>query len=295
VNSDHYATLGVSPDAPPEVIRAAYKVLAQKHHPDRNTAKEAEAITSRINEAYGVLSDPEKRSVYDAQRAAEARSTAVNVRAGGGANTAGDFTKRSVQTASVEAEGTKFSLRFIPAQITLNEMWHETQMPKGPRRGPIAIFQQGEVIARQRIGVLTPRGSSLVENTGSHIPLGLGQEVEIVQAYTADNSKEGFVAIINRSAGQWFWIGSRAEAGKVVRSTEAQILDMLLYAGVLASVGGLCWLLLRHNLLLLMAAFFFGLPILTRVLMPLQGRTADKLGVAMGRKIHSVANGGRSP
>ena len=55
----HYDTLKVSRDAPIEVIRAAYRVLSQKYHPDRHPADSAAADTmGLLNKAYEVLSDP---------------------------------------------------------------------------------------------------------------------------------------------------------------------------------------------------------------------------------------------
>ncbi|HEY4374239.1 MAG TPA: J domain-containing protein [Burkholderiales bacterium] len=63
----HYDNLKVMRNAPPEVIRAAYKTLAQKYHPDRHSDKEeAERILKIINVAYDVLSDPEQRAAHDA-------------------------------------------------------------------------------------------------------------------------------------------------------------------------------------------------------------------------------------
>lgn len=62
----HYDTLSIVRNAPPEVIRAAYKVLSQKYHPDRNSDNpNTTAIMAKINDAYAVLSDPEKRKKYD--------------------------------------------------------------------------------------------------------------------------------------------------------------------------------------------------------------------------------------
>lgn len=61
----HYDNLKVSRDAPPEVIRAAYKSLTQKYHPDRNPDPQAAKIMLHLNEAYEVLSDPEKRDDHD--------------------------------------------------------------------------------------------------------------------------------------------------------------------------------------------------------------------------------------
>lgn len=62
----YYDNLKVSRTAPQEVIRAAYKSLAQKYHPDRNQGNnEAVRIMKLINEAYEVLSDPIKRAEHD--------------------------------------------------------------------------------------------------------------------------------------------------------------------------------------------------------------------------------------
>lgn len=73
---DYYATLGVLPTAEAIVIRAAYKALAQRYHPDRfNGGKEeANARMAEINEAYEVLSDPTRRKDYDTSRGSNAQS-----------------------------------------------------------------------------------------------------------------------------------------------------------------------------------------------------------------------------
>ena len=63
---DYYETLEVPRGATEEEIRKAYRKLARKHHPDVNrNDKAAEEKFKEINEAYQVLSDPEKRKRYD--------------------------------------------------------------------------------------------------------------------------------------------------------------------------------------------------------------------------------------
>jgi curved DNA-binding protein CbpA len=67
-NKDYYSILGVLPTAEDAVIRAAYKALAQRYHPDRNSSADAKERMAEINEAYGVLSDSAKRKAYDEAR-----------------------------------------------------------------------------------------------------------------------------------------------------------------------------------------------------------------------------------
>ena len=65
---DYYEILGVPKDADLQAIKKKYRSLALKHHPDRvpeEQKKEAEEKFKELSEAYGVLSDPQKRQMYD--------------------------------------------------------------------------------------------------------------------------------------------------------------------------------------------------------------------------------------
>ncbi|HEU5441392.1 MAG TPA: DnaJ C-terminal domain-containing protein [Ktedonobacterales bacterium] len=92
---DYYAVLGVPKTASEDEIRKAFRKLARKYHPDVSKSPEAEAKFKEINEAYEVLSDPEKRRKYDEvgadwrnyeayQRARQARGRGAGSSAGAG-------------------------------------------------------------------------------------------------------------------------------------------------------------------------------------------------------------------
>jgi molecular chaperone DnaJ len=64
-NRDYYDVLGVGRNASEDEIRAAFRKLARQYHPDVNKDQGAEEKFKEINEAYGVLSDSDKRARYD--------------------------------------------------------------------------------------------------------------------------------------------------------------------------------------------------------------------------------------
>lgn len=65
---DYYTIIQVDPGADGEVIDAAYRRLAAKYHPDRDRSPGATERMVRLNAAYEVLSNPEKRRAYDESR-----------------------------------------------------------------------------------------------------------------------------------------------------------------------------------------------------------------------------------
>lgn len=64
-DTDLYSVLGVNRTTSPEEIKKAYRKLARQHHPDVDKSANAEQKFKEINEAYQILSDPQKRAAYD--------------------------------------------------------------------------------------------------------------------------------------------------------------------------------------------------------------------------------------
>ena len=63
---DYYAILEVAPDAEPDIIRAAYRILAKRYHPDHPAGSQARM--AELNGAWELLRDPERRALYDRER-----------------------------------------------------------------------------------------------------------------------------------------------------------------------------------------------------------------------------------
>lgn len=100
---DYYAILGIAPSAEEIVIRAAWKALAQRYHPDRFAGDIAQthARMAEINEAYNVLSSPVQREAYDQKMANQPSA------AGEG--------KRDTKTDQAENDADEFEKNWVAA------------------------------------------------------------------------------------------------------------------------------------------------------------------------------------
>ncbi len=79
--TDYYAVLQVQPTATLEEIKGAYKRLALLYHPDRSNHPQATLLMQKVNEAFDVLGNPEKKARYDQERIALAPEVEVKAEA----------------------------------------------------------------------------------------------------------------------------------------------------------------------------------------------------------------------
>lgn len=274
--TDHYQTLHVSREAPPAVIKAAYKALAQNLHPDKNPG--AGGRMAAVNEAYRVLSDPVLRKAYDAllTRESEAES---------GPEPAprrepqpqGQPGFRSV-TGSAAGHG--FVLQFFPGRIISNDTWNETKVSQD-KRGKVS----SKNIRHQRFGVSRDGyGDVFLKRENAEIPLALGQRVELVLALKPSEQSGYYVALLNHSSRQWHWLDS---PGRRIRSSKAWWRDKLRFCGVFPVLYG-GWEIVRHLHSTLLSVLFFvvGVPwAWVWFSLRYSTRTTDALDAEAGRLI----------
>lgn len=129
----HYDNLKVSRDAPPEVIRAAYKSLSQKYHPDRHAdSEEANRVMRLLNAAYEVLRDPQRRAEHDQWIAAQEKMEAEQKQRRAQA-------QRAATAAQAQAQRQQAASRPAP-QPTARDAERQSEpaprKPKGQRARP---------------------------------------------------------------------------------------------------------------------------------------------------------------
>ena len=86
MGKDYYKILGVARDANEQEIKKAYRKMALKYHPDKNKSPNAEEKFKEVSEAYDVLSDKNKREIYDKYGEEGLKAGAGGSSGGGGTN-----------------------------------------------------------------------------------------------------------------------------------------------------------------------------------------------------------------
>jgi curved DNA-binding protein CbpA len=102
----HYDNLQVARNASPEVIRAAYKGLTQRYHPDRNPndRERCERVMKIINRAFEVLSDPQRRAEHDAWIAEQETATRAESVVGTNTQAKAETNKKSASAQPTQTD-----------------------------------------------------------------------------------------------------------------------------------------------------------------------------------------------
>lgn len=117
----HYDNLKVTRNAPPEVIRAAYKSLSQKFHPDRNPGNPNATHTFQmIGQAYEVLSDPLKRRDHDNWIAAAEAAAPDQTSASNASARQAHFSQTAAGSAIWSAQATRWGSRTWQPQFDVH-------------------------------------------------------------------------------------------------------------------------------------------------------------------------------
>jgi hypothetical protein len=159
----HYDNLRVARNAPPEVIRAAYKTLSQKYHPDRNSDKDAARVMQILNASFAVLSDPVQRMAHDqwiaeqedsrrpAAASAQPRATSPTPRAKG-------TTLGSVVMTVLSLAVRFWFLLLIGGLVVWSALKPVAPPPAGPKPYNAAPAAQAPAVAAYRRPALAPNG-----------------------------------------------------------------------------------------------------------------------------------------
>ena len=187
---DYYMVLGVPRTASEKEIKAAYRKLARKHHPDVNPGdKQAEARFKEIGEAYAVLSDPEKRKKYDRwghdwERIEQARAAGVDFggfrRPPGGGTRSRTYTWTSPGGPGRGGSGSPFEtedLGDLFEQLFGSSVGGRTRVRSAPRRGtdieqPVEVTLEEAYAGTQRTFQIQDTRTGDVHGVEVKIPAG---------------------------------------------------------------------------------------------------------------------------
>lgn len=275
---DHYKLLQVSPDASPEVIRAAYRVLVQRAHPDRAGAGSVhQDHMKEINQAYSVLSDPTSRAAYDAGLSGVSPMARLP-----------DPMPKSV-------DGVAFSVIWRAGTVLSNEAWSDTHVQSKGGGGFVlggygltsAPRVSSTITPRQRIALRLAGGDVFIEQTGEHLRVVAGQRIVLFSVTAEKLSAPLRVVLWNLDSGEWFWLsGGLSACGTQLCPRRRSVRDFGVYAACLAGSAWLGWHIVYPMSWLVWALYFaFGIPILIGAFTPVLLWTQSKIENAVRSRI----------
>jgi DnaJ domain len=290
---DHYDTLGVARGAPAEVIRAAYRVLVQKHHPDKQGGSNGKA--SAINEAYRILSDTALRAAYDSSLEDRAREPPQSPVARPMQPRPTGFRKPVL--VDERAAKHDFTLHLKPGRIIGNNEWVEqTVTSKGG--GGFAAYGFGYTrapkisttnVERQRIAVRLDAGHDVfLHNNAGFASVADAQLVDVVYCEGSRHAPWP-IGIINRSSGAWYLFD--AAVGEKIARSAAKARDTLLYLGVVVGLSLAAWygFAKARGFLAWVVFFLLGVPIIIGACFPLYILTTDRINRAVQAAVGRLA------
>ena len=286
---DHYATLQVTDTASPLVIRAAYRALAQRYHPDKHPDDpNAAALLQRLNVAYAVLSDPAQRHAYDAHRqAARAATDPPPPPRDAAADRTAPRPDWPAEAVTGTVKGHPFTLRWQSARIIANTVWTETTTTPG--RDHVTTYSH----PRQQLGFRPATGQDFfVEYADRPIPVALGQAVVLITAQGGRLQQAAWVALWNRATGHGYWFGHTLQSlGKAIRTGAAAASDVCGYVRrVVVFIVLRGYLIQRSGYWLWWLPFAFPVaPCILGVMATRLTRTADAIGWALQRHIAALS------
>lgn len=185
---DLYAILEVHAKASPEVIKKAYYALMQKNHPDRGGD---EVLAKRINQAYDILIDEDKRLRYD-----QFVQRRVVMRARYEAQAKEEARKQKAAAAAAKAPPEPVELRQLKGDYSGPMKWGEHILVADERGNRIAILDRkgemvwrygrskGEGLVKPRLAHFTPDGLIAIADTGQQRLLKVNLKKETVWEFT---------------------------------------------------------------------------------------------------------------
>uniref|UniRef100_UPI0039F6E4F4 J domain-containing protein n=1 Tax=Sulfuriferula sp. GW6 TaxID=3345112 RepID=UPI0039F6E4F4 len=284
---NHYEVLQVSRDASLEVIRAAYRTLVQRAHPDRAGSDTIhQERLQQINRAYGVLSDPGCRAEYDA--------TLSN----SGPPMIGGAGPPLLANPARGIPGADFSVTWQPGVVIGNEAWSDSHVQSKGGGGFVfmgfgmtsAPKVSSTVTARQRIALRLAAGDVFLEQTGAHLNVTTGQRVVLISVSAAKLRENLPVVLWNLNTGEWFWLSVGWEAtGAKLRPRLAAVRDFALYAACVVGGAWVGWHFVRPMNLLVWALYFvFGVPLMIGLFTPVLFWTETKINNAVRRRVTAL-------